>query len=361
MRSIRFSTSLSFFCALLAASPVLAGPNPFFQQSPLQYHAPQFDKIKVTDYAPAIEEGMKRQIAEIDAIANDPASPTFANTLEAMERSGELLNRVSRVFSNLAQSNTNEAMQKIRAEKAPKLARHQDAIYLNAKLYARVKAIYEKRDALGLDPESRYLLERYRVRLVRAGAEPPDAQKPKLRALNEEHAKLTTRFEEAVLADTKASFVVVSEKGELAGLSEADVASAAAAAKERGLAGKWVLELRNTTTQPALSSLTNRALRQRILRASEARCAHGGPDDTKAIVARLAQLRAQKAKLLGFPTYAAYVLDDQMAKTPESALKLLTDMVPAATAKAGREAARMQKLIDAENGGLSLGASDWEI
>jgi peptidyl-dipeptidase Dcp len=351
------------FCAgvLLAASPAMADVNPFFQKSPLQYQAPQFDRIKIADFAPALEEGMKREIAEIDAIANDPAPPTFANTLEAMERSGRLLNRVSSVFSNLAQSNTNEAMQRIRAEEAPKLARHQDAIYLNAKLWARVKAIYEKRDALGLDPESRYLLERYRVRFVRAGAELPDADKAKLRALNEEQAKLTTRFEEAVLADTKTSCVVVAEKDELAGLREADVASAAAAAKERGLAGKWVIVLRNTTQQPALSSLTNRALRQRILRASEARCGRGGPDDTKAIVTRLAQLRAQKAKLFGFPTFAAYVLDDQMAKTPEKALKLLTDLAPAATAKAGREAARMQKLIDAEKGDFTLGASDWQL
>jgi peptidyl-dipeptidase Dcp len=304
---------------------------------------------------------MKRQIAEIDAIANEPAPPTFANTVEAMERSGELLNRVAKVFFNLAQSNTNDAMQKVRTDTAPKLARHQDAIFLDAKLWTRVKAIYEKRDALGLDPESRFLLERFHVNFVRAGAELPEAEKTKLRALNEEEAKLTTRFEEAVLADTKASCVVVSKRKELAGLSEADVASAAAAAKERGLAGKWVIDLQNTTQQPALSSLTNRELRQRILRASEARCAHGGADDTMVIVLRLAQLRAQKATLLGFPTYAAYVLDDQMARTPEKALKLLTDVVPAATAKAGLEAARMQKLIDAEKGSFTLGASDWEL
>ena len=355
--------SFSAFCAgiLLAGAAVAADSNPFFQKSPLQDQAPPFDKIKDADYAPAIEEGMKRQIAEIDAIANDPAPPTFANTLEAMERSGELLIRVAKVFFNLAQSNTDDAMQKIRAEEAPKLAAHQDAIYLNAKLYARVKALYEKRDALSLDPESRYLLQRYHVNFVRAGAELKDADKVKLRALNEEEAKLTTQFVQFLLADTKASSVVVSDKAELAGLSEGDLASAEGRAKERGLAGKWIIDLQNTTQQPVLSSLTNRALRQRILEASEARCNHGGPNDTKAIAARLAQLRAQRAKLLGFATHAAYVLDDQMAKTPDHALKLLTDMVPAATAKAGREAARMQQLIDSEKGPFKLGAADWEL
>ena len=355
--------SFSTFCAgiLLAGAAVAADSNPFFQESALQYQAPPFDKIRDVDYAPAIEEGMKHQIAEIDAIANDAAPPTFANTLEAMERSGQLLTRVTKVFFNLAQSNTNDAMQKIRAEEAPKLAKHQDSIYLNAKLNARVKALYDRRDSLGLDPESRYLLQRYHLTFVRAGAELNDAGKTKLRALNEEEAKLTTRFAELLLADTTASSVVVSDKIELAGLSEGDLASAAGRAKERGLEGKWVLDLQNTTQQPVLSSLTNRALRQRILEASKARCDHGGPNDTKAIVARLVQLRAQRANLLGFSTYAAYVLDDQMAKTPDHALKLLTDMVAAATTKASHEAARMQQLIDSEKGGFTLGAADWEL
>jgi peptidyl-dipeptidase Dcp len=362
MRIVSRPFSALFSGILLAAGvAVAADSNPFFQKSPLQDQAPPFDKIKDADYAPAIEEGMKRQIAEIDAIANDPAPPTFANTLEAMERSGELLTRVAKVFFNLAQSNTDDAMQKIRADEAPKLAAHQDAIYLNAKLYARVKALYEKRDALGLDPESRFLLQRYHLNFVRAGAELKDADKVKLRALNEEEATLTTQFVQLLLADTKASSVVVSDKAELAGLSDGDLASAEGKAKERGLAGKWILDLQNTTQQPVLSSLTNRAVRERILEASEARCNHGGPNDTKAIAARLAQLRAQRAKLLGFATHAAYVLDDQMAKTPDHALKLLTDMVPAATAKAGREAARMQQLIDSEKGPFKLGAPDWEL
>ena len=351
------------FCVgtVFAGAGVAADSNPFFKASPLQYQAPPFDKIKDADYAPAIEEGMKRQIAEIDAIANDPAPPTFANTLEAMERSGELLTRVTKVFFNLAQSNTDDAMQGIRAQEAPKLAAHQDAIYLNAKLYARVKSLYDRRESLGLDPESKYLLQRYRLNFVRAGAELNNADKAKLRALNEEEAKLTTQFAQLLLADNKASSVVIANEAELAGLSPGDLASAAARAKERGLNGKWVLDLQNTTQQPVLSSLTNRALRMRILETSMARCDHGGPNDTKGIVTRLAQLRQQRAKLLGFSTYAAYVLDDRMAKTPEHALKLLTDMVPAATGKASREAARMQALIDSEKGGFKLEAADWEF
>jgi peptidyl-dipeptidase Dcp len=347
--------------AAAIAAPPAAPENPFFSPSPLQYQTPPFDRIQDSDYGPAIEEGMKRQIAEIDAIANDPAPPTFENTLVAMERSGELLTRVAKVFFNLAQSNTDDAMQKVRADEAPKLAAHQDAIFLNPKLFARVKALWEKRDALGLDPEGRYLLERYHKSFLRAGAELPEADQAKLRAWNGEEATLATKFAELLLAGVKGASVVISDRRELAGLPETEIASAAARAKERGLDGKWVLDLQNTTRQPVLTSLTDRAVRERILAASEARGDHDGPTDTRAIVVRLAQLRADRAKLLGYPTYAAYVVDDQMAKTPEHAFQLLTDMVPAATGKATREAGRMQQLIDAGRGGFKLGAADWEF
>jgi len=338
-----------------------AESNPFFSASPLPYQAPPFDRIKESDYAPALEEGMKRQLAEIDAIAHHPEPPTFANTLEAMERSGELLTRAAKVFFNLAQSNTSETMQKIKADEAPKLAAHQDAIYLNAKLFARVKALYDRRDALALDPEARYLVERYYLNFVRAGAQLSDADKTTLRALNQEEAKLTTQFTDKVLADTNESAVIVDNREELSGLGEGDGAAAAETAKERGLAGKWVLSLQNTTQQPALASLANRALRSRLFSASSLRCNHGGGNDTKSIVARLAELRAEHAKLLGFSSYAAFVLDDQMAKTPQNAEKLMTGLVPAATGKARGEAARMQKLIDAEKGAFPLGPSDWEF
>jgi peptidyl-dipeptidase Dcp len=369
----RHSFSVALIPVLAAAFAFAAPPqagtapapaaetNPFFSASTLPFQAPPFDKIKESDYAPALEEGMRQQLAEMEKIAENPDPPTFANTLEAMERSGELLTRAAKVFFNLTQSNTSATMQKIKAEEAPKLAAHQDAIFLNPKLFARVKAIYDRRDALSLDPESRYLVERYHLNFIRAGAQLSDADKTTLRALNQEEAKLTNEFTDKVLADTNESAVVVDNKEDLAGVSEGDIAAASEAAKERGLAGKWVISLQNTTQQPALAPLANRALRQRLFQASSLRCNHGGSNDTKAIVARLAELRAQHAKLLGFASYAAFVLDDQMAKTPEKAEKLMTGLVPAATSKARGEAARMQKLIDGEKDAFPLGAADWEF
>ena len=368
MRFNRLGTIAAFFvlCLLViqyAPRPVTtaSAENPFFTESALPFHAPPFDKIKDSDYSPAIEAGMKAQLAEIEAIANNPAAPTFTNTLEAMERSGALLTRVTKVFFNLSQSNTNDAIQKIKAEEAPKLAAHSDAIYLNAKLFKRVKAIYDQRDAIKLDRESRFLIERYYKAFVRAGANLSEADKTTLRGLNQEEAKLTTQFEEDVLAETNNSALVVDNKTDLDGLSEAEIAAAAETAKARGLTGKWVLELQNTTQQPAISSLTNRVVRERLFKSSVLRGNHGGPNDTKAVVVRLAQLRAQRAKLLGYPDYATFVLDDQMAKTPQIAEKLMTDMVPAATAKARGEAARMQTLIDVQKGGFKLGPADWEF
>ena len=335
--------------------------NPLFEKSNLLYQAPPFDRIKDSDYKPAIEEGMKRQLAEVQTIASNPDAPTLANTIEAMERSGALLTRAVKVFFNLTQSNTSDTFQKIEAEESPKLAAHQDAIYMNSKLYARVKALYDQRSSSGLDAESQFLIERYYKNFVRAGAQLNDADQTTLRALNQEESTLTTKFREHVLADTDASAIVVDTKAELAGLPDSDIAAAADRAKERKLEGKYVLTLQNTTQQPALTYLQNRAVRERLFNASVQRGNHGGPNDTKAIVTRLAQLRAQKAKLLGYPTYAAFSLDDQMAKTPENAVKLLSDLVPASTAKARAEAAKMQKVIDAEKAGFQLGPQDWEL
>src|SRR5436309_7888784 len=221
-----------------ASAPAAA--NPFFSESTLPYHAPPFDKIKDSDYAPAIEEGMKDQLIEVEKIANDPAPPTFANTFEAMERSGALLTRVTKVFFNLTQSNTNDTLQKIKSDEAPKLAAHSDAIFLNPKLFARVKTLYDGRDALKLDPESRYLVERYDKTFVRSGALLSEADKETLRGLNQEEAKLTTQFEDDVLAETNDRALVIDNKADLDGLSDSDIAAAAERAKERKLDGKWV-------------------------------------------------------------------------------------------------------------------------
>ncbi|MGZ7079906.1 MAG: M3 family metallopeptidase [Thermoanaerobaculia bacterium] len=338
----------------------IAQTNPLLNPSSLQYQAPQFDKLKDTDYQPALEEGMKRNLAEVDTIANNSEAPTFANTIEPMERSGALLTRAAKIFFALTQANTNDALQKAEADVSPKLAAHQDAIFQNPKLFARVKTLYDSRDRLGLTSDGKYLVERYYKNFVRSGASLPDADQAKLRALNQEESKLTTSFREKVLADTNAGAIVVDKKSDLAGLSDADIAAAAERAKDRKMPGKYVITLQNTTQQPALTGLENRALREKIFNASIARGNHGGPNDTKAIVTRLAQLRAEKAKLLGYPTYAAFVLDDQMATTPENAFKLMTDMVPAATAKARGELADMQKVIDQEKGGFKLAPWDWQ-
>jgi peptidyl-dipeptidase Dcp len=337
------------------------GPNPFFTASPLQYQAPPFDRIRDADYQPAIEEGMKQNLAEIQQIADQDSTPTFANTIETMERSGVLLTRVLKVFLSITQANTDDTLQKVQAEEAPKLAAHHDAVYLNPKLFARVKMLYDGRDKLGLDAEQKFLLEKYHRDFVRAGANLSDADKAALRALNTEESSLTTDFQNRLLAATNAAALVVDTRAELDGLSDEDVAAGAEAAKARRLSGKWVLALRNTTQQPLLAALRNRALRERLLTTSMNRASRGDSNDTRGLAQKLAALRAKKAKLLGYPTYAAYSLDDQMAKKPETAEKLMTDMVPAATGKARGEAAKMQALIDREKGGFRLAAWDWQL
>ncbi|PYQ50170.1 MAG: dipeptidyl carboxypeptidase II [Acidobacteria bacterium] len=346
---------------LLIAIPMAAQieSNPFAKPSALQFEAPAFNKISDADYQPAIEEGMKRELAEIEAIANSTDPPTLANTIEAMERSGALLRRVQRVFGAMTQANTNPTLQKIQAEEAPKLSAHRDAIYLNPKLFARVKAIYDQRASLNLDPESKQLVERYHRDFVRAGALLSDADKATLTALNSEQSKLTTDYRKRVLAATSSGALALDNRSELDGLPDADIAAAAEAAKSRNLAGKFVITLQNTTQQPPQTYLKNRALRERLFHASADRC-NGGPSDTRTIVARLAQIRAQRAKLLGYPNYAAFGLDDQMAKTPDNAIKLMTDMVPAATRKARGEASKMQQLIDKEGAGFKLQPWDWQ-
>src|SRR5436190_16335314 len=368
---MRFSLVITLFVILVMGLVALNKPatpahaaadvaNPFLTESTLPFHAPPFDKIKDSDYQPAIEAGMKDQLAEIEKIANDPAPATFANTLEAMERSGALLTRVTKVFFNLTTANTSDTLQKIKSEEAPKLASHSDAIYLNSKLFARVKAIYDQRDSLKLDAESRYLIERYYKTFIRSGALLSETDKETLRGLNQEEAKLTTKFEDDVLAETNSGALVIDNKTDLDGLPADDIAAAAELAKERKLDGKWVIALQNTTQQPALTYLKNRSVRERLFNASVTRGNDGGKNDTKAIVTRLVQLRPQRAKLLGYPDHATFILDDQMAKTPQAAEKLLTGIVPAGTAKAREEAARMQKVIDAEKGGFTLGPQDWQ-
>jgi len=343
-----------------AGGSKLPADNPFAAESTLPFHAPHFDKIKVTDYAPAFDEGMRVHLAEMEAIANDPAKPTFENTIEKAERSGMLLTRVAKVFFNLAQSNTNPDIQKLQADLAPKLAQHQDEIALNPKLFARVKALYDARDGIP-DPEKKRLVERYYQNFVRAGALLNDSDKTALRKLNEEESKLTTDFQTRLLAANNAAALVVDDKKQLDGFSDADIAAAVDAAKSRKLDGKWVVVLQNTTQQPAQVTLKDRATREKLFDASTHRADRGDANDTRQIIQRLAKLRAERAELLGFKNYASYSLDDQMAKTPDNAIKLMTDMVPAATAKAAGEQADMQALVDKQKGNFKIAPWDWQF
>ena len=344
-----------------AATATPQRDNPLLTASALPFQAPPFDKIQDSDYLPAFEQGMTEHLAQINAIADSTEAPTFANTIEAMEKTGQTLDRVSRIFFGIVQADTNDAREKIQEQIAPKLAAHQDEISLNPKLFARIKAVYDQRDGLGLDPEAKRLVERDYQEFIRAGAQLSDADKATLRKLNVEETTLSTQFHQRLVAAAAAGAVVVDDKARLAGLSDGDIASAAEDAKARKLDGKYLLALQNTTQQPVLASLSDRELRAKVLEASQTRTEHGDANDTRQIVQRLAQLRAQKAKLLGFDSYAAYSLSDQMAKTPEAALKLLTDTVPAATAKARGEVAEMQKVIDSQNGNFKLAASDWDF
>jgi peptidyl-dipeptidase Dcp len=342
-----------------AAEPPAATSNPFFEVSALPYHLPPFDKIKDSDYVPAFERGMAEQLKEIDAIANNTDAPTFDNTVVAMERTGMLLTRVANVFFNLSGANTNETLEKIQGEMAPKLAAHQDAIALNGKLYARIKTLFDNRAKLGLDAEGVRLLERYHTDFVRAGAQLSEADKVKLKAINAELASLSTTFSQNLLKESNAAAVVVDNKDELKGLSADDLAATAEAAKARKLDGKHVIAIMNTSGQPSLASLDNRALRQRIMDASLNRGIHGGDFDNRATIAKIVKLRAERSKLLGYPTFADFALEDQTARTVATVNKLLSDLAPAAVANARKEAADMQAIIDQEKGGFQLGAADW--
>ncbi len=337
-----------------------ARANPLLTVSPLYDHAPPFDQIREDDYMPAFVEGMRLGAAENRAIAEQTAPPTFDNTIVAMERAGTTLTRVSYVFGQYASALTDDKVQKIEADTAPLLARHSDDIHLDPKLFARVHALYERRASLGLDAIDLRLLERYHLDFVRSGAKLSAADQAKMRAMNEETSTLETKYSEMQIKEMNAGAVIVDDVKDLAGMSDTDIAAAAAAATARGKAGHWMIPLVNTTTQPALATLSNRALREKIYRASIARGHHGGEFDVTKLVGRLAQLRAERAKLLGFATAANYILEDQMAKTPEAAMKLLNQIAPAAVAHARAEAAELQKVIDAQHGGFKLQPWDWQ-
>ncbi len=338
-----------------AAAPA----NPLLTRSTLPYQYPVFDKIKDQHYKPAFEKGMAEQLDEIKAITDNPEAATFENTIVALERSGQTLNRTATVFYALVSAHTNDEIKKIDTEMAPKLQAHSDAIALNAALYQRVKALYDARATLGLDPESTRLLEKYHRDFVRAGAKLNEAQKTRLKAINEELATLGTKFSQNLQNDTNASAVVVDTRAELEGFSDEQIAAAAEAAKARKLEGKYVISLILPTPQPALTQLKNRALRERIHKAAIERANRGNEYDNKAVLAGIVKLRAERAALLGYATHADYVLEIETAQTRKAVNDLLAKLAPAAVANARREAADLQKMVDSQKGGFRLEAWDW--
>ena len=336
-----------------------ASANPFFAESSLPFALPPFDQIDDAHYRPAFERGMADQLVEIEAIANTADTPTFENTVVQMERSGRLLTRVANVFFGLTSADTNDVLDAIEAEIAPTLSAHNDQILLNDTLFARVKTLYDERDGLDLDAEARRLVEEYYTDFVRAGAQVSAAEKERLKAINAELATLGTAFSQNVLGEVNAAAVSVDTQEELAGLSKNEIAAAAEAAVARDLEGKYVIALLNTSGQPALSSLENRALRERIMAASQARGRQGGEFDNRDIVTRMARLRAERAQILGYPNHAAYILEQQTAQTVDAVNERLASLTPPAVANAQAEAVDLQEMIEAEDGDFALAGWDW--
>lgn len=339
----------------------LPADNPFAAASPLPFHAPEFNKIRIEHFLPAFTAGMKQQLAEMEAIASQTAAPTFENTIVAMERTGRLLTRVDNVFSNLTSAEKDEPLQNIETELAPLQAAHWDNILLNRPLFQRVETLWKTKDTLGLTEEQGEVLKHRYESFLRAGAKLSDQEQGRIRSLNEQLSKLETKFEENLLAVAKERAVVVDTVEELDGLSAAEITAAAAAAKARGLEGKYLLAISNTTRVPVLTSLNNRKLRQRVWEASADRgLGREGGIDNRGLILEIAQLRAERAKLLGYEHHAAYKLQNQMAKTPQSARKMLTDLLPGVLTRVQQEARDLETMIKESGQNHELAAWDWE-
>ena len=351
---------MSIFGACTMPSSGSSTPNPFFSESSLYLKYPPFDKIKNEHYAPAFELGMKQHMQEIDSIALDQDLASFENTILSMEKAGSLLDRVSTVFYALTSAHTNDEMEKVRSEMAPKLSAHSDKILLNDALFQRVNTLYDNRMDLGLDNESVRLIEKYHTSFIRAGAKLNAEQKERLKAINSEIAVLQTNFSQNVLKEVNALAIVVDSKEKLEGLSESAIESASNEAKSRGMEGKYVIALKNTSGQPSLSSLKNRELRKRIHTTSLSRGSRGGEFDNREILTNVLRLRAEKAKLLGYENHAAYTLEVQTAQTPQAVNERLGSLAPKSLANAKREASDLQEMINASGESFSLSSWDWD-
>jgi peptidyl-dipeptidase Dcp len=342
------------------AAATLPASNPLAQPSALPFQAPDFSKIKDSDYLPALLAGMAQQKREVTAIANQQSEPTFGNTIVALERSGLLLERANLAFSAVNGANTNDSLQATDTKTSPLFAQHSDFIYLNSKLFARVKALHDHQASLGLNPEQAKLLDVYYKQFLHSGAELPAAKQTELKTLNTRLSTLQTSFTQKLLAAAKDHALHVADKAELAGLSDEQIAAAAEAAKSRKLSS-YVLPMQNTTQQPALESLTDHATRQKLFEASINRAEHGDKDDTRNGISEIAQLRAKKAALLGYPTWADYVLYDQMARNRETAVAFLDKLAPATAAKQRQEAADIRALAKSQGATFEVTPADWNF
>jgi peptidyl-dipeptidase Dcp len=340
------------------AATALPASNPFAKPSTLYMQTPDFSKIKDSDYLPAIMAGMAEQKREIAQIANNPAPPTFNNTMVPLERSGQLLERALLAFFAVNGANTNDTLQDVDSKTSPLLAAHSDFIYLNEKLFNRVKTLHDKQASLNLTPEQAKLLDVYYKQFIKAGAQLSPEKKAQLKQVNERLSTLSTEFSQKLLAATKAGALHVTDKAALAGMSDAEIAAAAQAAKDRKLDG-YVIALQNTTRQPPATSLTSHETRQALFDASIMRAEHGDANDTRNLVSEMAQLRAQKAALLGFDNYADYTLSDQMAKDRATALGFLTRLAPATAAKQRQEWADIVALAKSQGANFTPTAADW--
>ena len=332
----------------------MTNANPFALRSDLEYELPPFALIKDEHYLPAFYEGCAQQLTEVKAILDTPGAATFENTIVALEKSGQMLTRVMRVFFNKSSSDTSDAIDAIEEELAPKLAAHRDAISLNPVLYARIKSLYDNRDSLGLNTEDAWLLERYYKDLIHSGAHLTESERERLKQLNEELSKLSTQFAKNVLTDTNDLAVLVESIEELDGLSENEIASAAAAAKERGHEGKWLIAMVNFSGNPLLDSLTNRELRKKIMQESLVKANRGNESDNKPILLKMVKLRAERAKLFGSNTHAEHIISVQTAEHPDNVHAMLRKIAPAAVQNARTEAGELKK-----SSGKEIESWDW--
>ncbi len=336
-----------------------AADNPFFSEYDIPFKVPPFDIIKPEHFIPAYEKGMEEQIADIEALVNNTEATTFDNTIVALDRSGKLLSEVSKVFSGLSGANTNDEIKKIQKEMAPRLAAHRDKINLNKKLFERIKSVYEQRDELNLTDEQMYLLENLYKRYVRNGANLNDEDQAKLKEINQELSKLGVQFGQNVLAETNEFKLVIENEEDLAGLPESSITGAVEAAKEAGLEGKWVFTTHKPSMIPFLQYSEKRDLREKLYRAYTKRGDNGNERDNKKILSDLIKLRVKRANLLGYKTYADYVLERRMAENPQNVYELLNRLWDASLPVAKRERQEMQSIIDREGDGFKLASWDW--